>query len=364
MLTGVDISNYRGFKSFRIEGLTRVNLLVGKNNSGKTALLEAVHLISSGGNPAVLADAAVRRGEVITAKDGRDTYADLTHFFYGHELKEEVWFALRTDDGVPKLTVRIVRAKEVPPQAELFDPEQELGSMLVALFEGAPATFGQPVPIAYNGGLLLDPRLRFRNAIPPNPSMPPRVGIFIPPESLGAGRLADLWREVVLAGRQESVVKALRIIQPNLAEIIFLPGSYARSTNAAMGIVAVLNGFPRPVPLGSLGDGMRRLFALANALTNATNGFLFLDEIDTGLHYSVTADMWKLVLETAVHNDIQVFATTHSWDCVDGLHVLCKRDPSLMANVAVHKIAGIIDHSVSFQGEDFVRAVEGGVELR
>ena len=87
MLTGVDISNYRGFKSFRIEGLTRVNLLVGKNNSGKTALLEAVHLISSGGNPAVLADAAVRRGEVITAKDGRDTYADLTHFFYGHELK-------------------------------------------------------------------------------------------------------------------------------------------------------------------------------------------------------------------------------------------------------------------------------------
>lgn len=76
------------------------------------------------------------------------------------------------------------------------------------------------------------------------------------------------------------------------------------------------------------------------------------------------ADMWRLVVQTAINNRSQILATTHSWDCVDALHVLCKREPSLKEYVAVHKIDRVLDHSVSFQGEEFLRAVEGGVELR
>ena len=109
---------------------------------------------------------------------------------------------------------------------------------------------------------------------------------------------------------------------------------------------------------------MRRFLALAIALSRTSGGVLLLDEIGTGLHYSVMADMWKLVVETAAQYDIQLFATTHSWDCVDGLRVLCKREPHLMSHVAVHKIDRALDHSVPFQGLELVRAVEGGVELR
>jgi len=42
MLSKVEITNYRGFKSYSMKGLTAVNLLVGKNNSGKSALLEGI----------------------------------------------------------------------------------------------------------------------------------------------------------------------------------------------------------------------------------------------------------------------------------------------------------------------------------
>ena len=365
MLTKVDISNYRGFKAYRMEGLTRVNLLVGKNNSGKTALLEAVHLVASGGGPAVLMETANRRGEVIPATEGRNTstYPDLTHFFHGHELKVGGSFAVHADNGFPKLTVKLVA--EAGQQSELlFDPE--LRPAFGVLFEGAATAWipERPFAVSEMGGLLPDPRIRLRSGSSPD-SGERRVTIFIPPESLGTRRLADLWRQVILEARQESVVGALRLIEPNLSEIIFLPGEIGfRATNAPSGIVARIAGFPRPIPLGSMGDGMRHLFALANALSNAADGFLFLDEIDTGLHYSVMADMWRIVIQTAISNRVQILATTHSWDCVDALKVLCKSEPSLREVAAVHKIDRVLDHSVAFQGDEFVRAVEGGVELR
>lgn len=68
MLTSVEITNYRGFKSYAMDGLRRVNLLVGKNNSGKTALLEGLQYFASGGDPAILAEIAERRGETVVGR--------------------------------------------------------------------------------------------------------------------------------------------------------------------------------------------------------------------------------------------------------------------------------------------------------
>ena len=74
----------------------------------------------------------------------------------------------------------------------------------------------------------------------------------------------------------------------------------------------------RPVPLKSLGDGAVRLFGVALALANSRDGFLLIDEVENGIHYSLQFDFWKMVMKAAHDNNVQVFATTHSWDCVRG----------------------------------------------
>lgn len=61
-----------------------------------------------------------------------------------------------------------------------------------------------------------------------------------------------------------------------------------------------------------------RMFVFALALANADNGFLLVDEIESGIHYSVQPDMWQLIFRIAQQLNIQVFATTHSWDCIEG----------------------------------------------
>ena len=81
------------------------------------------------------------------------------------------------------------------------------------------------------------------------------------------------------------------------------------------GILVRLRG-QYPIPLDTMGEGMRRILNLAMAAVTVENGFLLIDEIETDLYYETQTDMWRLIIEIAQQLNVQVFATTHSWDCI------------------------------------------------
>src|SRR5438874_401184 len=87
MMKLVQIQNYRGFQKYVLSGLATVNLLVGKNNSGKTALLESIHFLASGGDPSVLVNSASHRGEVVPSGREDPSFLDVSHLFYGHDVR-------------------------------------------------------------------------------------------------------------------------------------------------------------------------------------------------------------------------------------------------------------------------------------
>jgi predicted ATP-binding protein involved in virulence len=43
-LTWIEIRNFRAFKSVKIDDLADINVFIGKNNTGKSTLLEAIYL--------------------------------------------------------------------------------------------------------------------------------------------------------------------------------------------------------------------------------------------------------------------------------------------------------------------------------
>lgn len=63
MLRNLKLEKYRSFDEYTLNDLSRVSLLVGKNDCGKTSILEAIHFLVSRGNSEVLARCADRRGE-------------------------------------------------------------------------------------------------------------------------------------------------------------------------------------------------------------------------------------------------------------------------------------------------------------
>ena len=108
-----------------------------------------------------------------------------------------------------------------------------------------------------------------------------------------------------------------------------------------------MKGQERPVPLESLGDGAARIFGIALAISNSQDGFLVIDEAENGIHYTIQADFWKTVMQSAYANNVQVLATTHSWDCIVGF---------AQAAVQLQEVDGIVFRIDRI--DDWMRAVE------
>ena len=186
---------------------------------------------------------------------------------------------------------------------------------------------------------------------------------FIAPDSLDAADMRKMWDRVILEKREQEVVEALRVLEPELNSIAFLSAASAKNRGSA-GIVLGFEGMKKRVPLGSHGEGMRRLLALSLALVGAQDGLLLIDEIDTGLHYSVMAEMWHLVIENARRLNATVVATTHSQDCIRGLADCCAHSATEADDVALHKIEPKLDHAVTLPGLEVPMAVSQHIEVR
>ena len=355
MLKTLELSRYRGFESYRLGDLTRVNLLVGMNNCGKTSILEAVELLVSGGSVSALYESAVRRGEL---DDDMGYGADVSHVFYGHECAPGTRFDLSSPDSRQRLAGTILSLEEVGEAADRWERMEKRRGFESE--EGTAAAFGLSlvsdgrqrfvVPVAENGSLM--ERLWRRSAEDGATGRAVRFLDFEP------ASMRTAWKAVVADRREAEVVEAMRILMPDIDSVLFLPGR--RRHNILVGRRNARSRFP----VGSLGDGMRRLLAVSLALVGGENGCLLIDEIDTGFHWTVMEDMWRLVVEGADRSNVQVFATTHSYDCIKGLGDLVRSRPDLAELVAVHKVHRRLEQAVAIPGGEIPIAVEQDIEVR
>ncbi|NJK78433.1 MAG: ATP-binding protein [Chloroflexaceae bacterium] len=149
--------------------------------------------------------------------------------------------------------------------------------------------------------------------------------LFVPAKGLSRNVIAELWDTTNLTDQESTVNDALRIIEPKIERVgISFRERRSRSIVPRVRVQDSKN----PLPLSSLGEGMNRLFGVALAIVNAKDGFLLIDEIESGLHYSVMVDMWRLVFQIAYELDVQVFATTHSRDCIEAFQIAAAQHPS------------------------------------
>ena len=366
MLGKLKLDGYRGFDAYELTDLTRVNLLVGKNNCGKTSVLEAVHFLVSKGDPFVLTRSANRRGELNDAGNvrGRGMRSDVSHFFFGHRFKPGVGFRLFADGGQGEVSVT-VRPADPDDGPSLFENETDDFHVLVLQIEGTLIKRRVVLPVAENGVLFDSRLLRFRTPWSDTVgTLPPPPVQFVTPDSLNLDPMRDMWDQVLIEGRESDVINAMKLLEPDLDSIHFLTNSDSRIRSGRGGVLLGFRGAGRRAPLGSYGDGMRRLLALSLSLIRTAEGFLLIDEIDTGLHWTVMEEMWRLVVETARRSSIQVFATTHSYDCLRGLASLVESQPDLAGDISVQKIERSLDKAVSFDATDARAAVEQNIEVR
>jgi predicted ATPase len=121
----------------------------------------------------------------------------------------------------------------------------------------------------------------------------------------------------------------------------------------------------QPIPLSSMGDGMRRVLAVVASLVSVDTGTLLIDEIDTGLHYSILKDMWRLLFELSARGNAQVFATTHSWDCVRAFQEALKdaSDRSIGRLIRLERTDDQVE-AIGYAAHELDIAIKQGIEVR
>lgn len=368
MLQQIKISGYRGFKHYTMSDLTRVNLLVGENNCGKTSILECVEFLASGGDPWGFVKIAERRERISIDRDDQTELpsVDVAHCFHGHKISQGIMFSVKGDNGLVPVEISIDLFKPVVDHHNPFSAAQLLSpSSLGLMSKGTwfPGDDAPTWPITDGGRLDIDYGWA-PDAVSPHRSNDQSPVAFILPESLDARALGTMWNGVLQSKRDSYVYEALRILEPDLEDIMIESGVLAGKFIRPGKVLVSLTGADERLPLSSFGDGLRHLLGLAVSLIESRKGILLIDEIDTGLHYSIMADMWKLVIQTAIKEDIQVFATTHSYDCIQGLAEVCRKEPDLQGEVAVHKITSDLEMSIPFHGRELPIVSKQDIEVR
>jgi hypothetical protein len=361
LLKSVHIERFRAFDRLDVEGLTRVNLIVGKNNAGKTALLNALELYFSDA-PLTTLMLQLREEMFVSApllkESGPLSLLDVRPLFHGFRASIGDRCRVSGDDGRPELRLEIRGFGHAADLAgirlEPDNPLQDASSPALLLFGGD--VLKEAHQLAPAGGLPAE-LARKRSA-----GQVRQAAQFVPPELLSARRLAEFWNEVALTPAQDDVIKAMQIVEPDLLALTFLGNGAAEAGYGS--VVVRLRGVGERVALASMGDGLKRILGLSLKLAVAKGGALLIDEIDTGLHYSTMVDMWRLVVETARRLDIQVFATTHNQDCIDAIRRLRQEQPALVPDVSLHRLERGVSQAIALSGDGIAAASELEFEVR
>ncbi len=350
LLESVEIEGYRCFKKLRVDGLSDVTLIVGKNNAGKTALLEAIEAVAWLDNPFLLYRPSAMRGEFRYRIDGGSLVEiDVRRWFYGHVLEEGATLAIRSAgaNGPQEVGRKILRVAADAPS-----PPYVPGGLQVTHERPTRPVIISPQPLTPDGFVAVH-----RERLLDVPAVDPPLS-FITSSPAPISDLSTLWAKIVLRPDEALVIDALRIVEPRVSRIAI---SQVREQSTAQ---VLLHGSSAPVPLGSVGDGTTRMLSLAIHLAITRRGILLVDEIETGLHWSVMPKLWHFLVKTALDLGVQVFATTHSKDCIEGLAALHREHPDLAAHVSVHRLEAGRETSVRFDAAHIASDVDLAIEDR
>lgn len=312
-LPSFGVRGFRAFKELQIEEFGRVNLFVGLNNAGKTSLLEAIHLYAGGANPQRIRELLVAREELASSDDVRVDLkvldAALGRLFHADgdtRLTKVTVGPLRDEDRTVAVQRGWATVREAGDSASRFSPS-ELADLSG---DQEPALELRRGPSSVR--VIADRNLLGWLMARMSPA-PLYTALLIPAGGLSTGAVASYWDRIALTDEEDLVTAALRIISPGVERISVIGDTDQPHERRVM---VRVRGQATPVPLRTMGDGMNRLLGIALALATARDGLLLVDEIENGIHYSVQPDIWRMILKASASLNVQVFATTHSWDCI------------------------------------------------
>lgn len=362
MYKSFEIRNFRCFRELTLPDLERVNLVAGVNNVGKTALLEALFLHCGAYNPALTLNVNAFRGiESVKVELGRWAETPWDSLFSEFDTSKRVELTGETEaKGRRVLRLQVIRQPEElakirhfiqhsPDKTESVPLSSEAAQVLELEYDESSGQRGSYYMILDRQGVRSEP-------IPPPP--PFRAFFMAARVRTTPAEDAERFGNLDKIGRQDVLLKVLQLIEPRLRRLSVVP-------SGGVPIIYGDIGLSRMVSLPLMGEGMARLASLVLAVGNASNGVVLADEIENGLHHSILPKVWRAIGEVARQFNTQVFATTHSLECIIAAHKAFSE--SGLYDFRLHRLERTKEttiQAVTYDQETLEAAIETGLEVR
>ena len=357
MINSITLDNFRGLRHLELPDLPRLTLLTGMNNAGKSSVLEGIFLYLDHGSP--------------------DCFHKLYRMRGMHSSNlNQIWGSafFQMDTSIPIL----IAAKEGTEQFRLrfsrTDSDASVG-FLQTPAPGFPVFSGEQdrysIQYAFHGESYTEDGLFFRSSgnsvqrscktnLDQNRLRQMTHCLYVSSMTAAMDNdaaLSEWYGNMLFQGKKQGVLKALRIIEPGISEITTIVRQ--EQPQLFLEIDHTL------VPLKMAGEGVVRMLYIILGIMNFRGAVILLDEITTGIHYSVLPKFWEKVAVAAGEYDSQIIATTHSYECIEAA-VEGVENAGMMDDFCLYRIERAEDGTrpVQYSGSLLRTAVNGYMEVR
>lgn len=302
MFECIKINNFRGIRFAEIREMKYVNLFWGKNNCGKSTLLDSLFLISGLSNPQLPLTINFLRDYL------RISEKDLSLNFYNFDISNNIKISAE-NKHVRDLQISLIATSNIGVDIESSNLgasnnilQKEFGYRLDYSYDASPH-YSELIFKSQDTNAIQRTDDKYNESL---------ICKYITPKFKFAASDNAL-KEMFENKDEHFLLDALRIISPDIVDL-----------QLAEDAILVDIGVEQRIPINLMGDGIRKILAIVVGIYECRNGILLIDEIDNGLHYSVLEKVWEVIVRSAKANNTQVFATTHSIDSLKGFNQAIK----------------------------------------
>lgn len=327
MIENISIQNFRCFDELEIKDLKRFSIIVGENASGKSAFLESLYLQNIRKSPDILQLREWRQRGYLD-KASRESPSAWEDLFHNFNSESPIYIGI---GHLPLLRIEYKDGGKISLAWKEIATQGEPASTNVDV-ESKRWSFTAPRlihPCEFIGGSAV----QYRN------------------------RLAEKLSELSKESETAPIVDALRSEFPFLRDLSLELDGWSTS------VFASVEGSKRKFPAALVSDGFNKLLSILLSIASASKGTLLIDQIEDSFYYKKLPSIWRVICRFAVEKDVQIFATTHSRECLEALLPIIEKNENDFALLRASKMNGASRIMVS-DGRHFGSALSQEFEVR
>lgn len=298
-LNEIKIHGFRGIKDLELEGLHRINVLLGNNNCGKSSVLESIMIMMGAAKPSLAIEMNLNRDYNKIQKE------DLQLFFHNLDADAQINLYGKFDTGTSRdLNISYFESNERNlPISDSGDADIKREHSIFGLkYDYSDGDNKNTSTLTVDLG---KERITI-NTSEKKPSAPNTA--FVAPR-YNFNDFIKHFNKIVTDKEKDNVLEVLRFVEPRISDVTVVGDK-----------VMVDVGLGKMVPINVLGDGTRKMFMLVTAMYSVKGGILLIDEVDNGLYYKTMSVLWRALLKASESLDIQLFVSTHSLDSLNAFN--------------------------------------------